>query len=137
MTGAGVAVGTGAGALRVAVGAAAPPAGVAVGDGAPGADVAVGAGAPGAGVSVGAGAWAAGVSVGAGTVDVADWPQEMRKTRTTIPATSNRLREFLHELRSMLVPHDFLVAPNKQAFSEVISAKDRLNSLVFNPDSKL
>lgn len=94
----------------MAVGAAALPAGVAVGEGAPGADVAVGEGAPGAGVSVGAVAWAAGVSVAAGTVGVADCPQAMRKTRTTIPATSNRLREFLHELCSMLVPHNILVA---------------------------
>ena len=110
MRGAGVAVGTGAGAPRVAVGTVALDAGVSVGEGAPGADVAVVAGAPDAGAAVGAEAWAAGVSVGTGTVDVADWPQEMRKTRATIPATSNRLREFLHELRSMLVPHDCLAA---------------------------
>ena len=102
MTGAGVAVGTGAGAPRVAVGAGAPDAGVAVGGGAPGADVAVGAGAPGAGVSVGAGAWVACVSVGAWTVAVVDSPQAKIKTRTIIPATSNRFREFLNELYSML-----------------------------------
>ena len=92
MVGAGVAVGTGAGAARVPVGAGAWAAGVLVG-----------AGAWTTGMSVGAGAWTTGVSVGAGTVDVADWLQAKKKTRTTIPAASNRFREFLNELYSILV----------------------------------
>jgi hypothetical protein len=65
--------------------------------------VAVGAGAWAAAVPAGAGAWAAAVFVGAGTVDVSDEPHAKRNTRTTIPPASNRFREFLNELNSMLV----------------------------------
>ncbi len=92
MVGATVAVGTGARGGRVAVGA-----------GAWAAAVLVGAGAWAAAVPAGAGAWAAAVFVGAGTVDVSDEPHAKRNTRTTIPPASNRFREFLNELNSVLV----------------------------------